>query len=132
MNPTKITTANVRIMLSFNYSNFEIQMNLENENGIEIADIDKARSQCQTLATDAVNEYKRLGNTNPKVELARVENKLADIKALIKETDKTEPEKIDPTEMAKVEAMPLYTDIKQKQPTFAGERVANKDKKGTK
>lgn len=104
MNAT-IKTASVRVMLSHNYSNFEVSMNIENENGIEVTDIDEARKQCQSLATAAVAEYKALPGLNPKVELQRVENKLAEIKKLV--TAK-EPEPVDPKEVAKIESLPLY------------------------
>jgi hypothetical protein len=118
MNETKITVASVRVMLSHNYSNFEVSAQLDNPNGIEIADIDKARSQCQQLAMDAVAEYKRLPNTNPKIELARVENKLADIKALINE--KPEEKKPDQEEIKAVEKLPMYADVKGQKTKKAG------------
>lgn len=54
---TVITTASVRVMQSFNYSNFEVSMNLENPDGIPKGDIDEARIQCQALTNKAVKEY---------------------------------------------------------------------------
>jgi len=106
MNETKITTANVRIMLSHNYSNFEVQMNLVNENGISKEEIDNARKDCQQLATMAVNEYKTLPSLNPKTEILRVENKIAEIKKMVEEK---KPEVLlDPKEVETIKKMPLY------------------------
>lgn len=111
---TKVTTASVRIALSHQYSTFEVVMNMENPDGITTKEIENTREIAQALAVDSVNEYKRLSNTNPKIELARVENKLADIKSLIKELDKGEPGKVNPVEIARVEAMPMYSEVKAK------------------
>jgi homoserine kinase len=111
MSTTKITTASVRVMLSHNYSNFEISAQLENENGIEIADIDKARQQCQQLATDAVAEYKKAPNSNPKEEIKRIEKKIEEIKNDISE--KKDGTITDQKEIAKVEKLPLYSDTKK-------------------
>ncbi|MDR3551250.1 MAG: hypothetical protein P4L31_07595 [Candidatus Babeliales bacterium] len=110
MQTTKITSASIRIALSHNYSTFEVVLNLDNPEGIEASEIEKNRIICQTLATEAVNDYKRQPNANPKEELKRVENKLADIKALINEKPEEKP--ADPKEIAAVEALPLYSDVK--------------------
>ena len=58
MDQTKIKTASVKVMLSYDYSHFEANMGLENENGIDIKDIDNARKMCQRLADKAVGQYK--------------------------------------------------------------------------
>lgn len=58
MSTTKITTASVRVNQTFNYSNFEVAMTLENPEGINNQEITNALSSCQQLANDAVSEYK--------------------------------------------------------------------------
>jgi hypothetical protein len=55
---TKIKTASVKVMLSYDYSHFEASMSLENDNGIEVNEIDNARKICQRLADKAVAQYK--------------------------------------------------------------------------
>lgn len=55
---TVITQASVRVNQTFNYSNFEVSMTLENPEGINNNEITKALSDCQSLANDAVAEYK--------------------------------------------------------------------------
>lgn len=107
---TKITTANIRIALSHQYSTFEVSAQLSNENGIDIVDIEKARKDCQKLANDAVNEFKNLPNSSPKVELQRVENKLAELKKMID----PKKERADNATPEEVENLPLYTDTKAK------------------
>jgi|GEM_PF-3802543 hypothetical protein len=112
METTKITTASIRIALSHNYNTFEVSAQLENLNGITNSDIESTRKDIQALATSAVNDYKGQPNQNPKVELQRIENKLNDIKKLVNEKQ-PEKEAEDPKEVTKVEAMPLYTDVKK-------------------
>lgn len=58
MSDTKIKTASVKVMLSYDYSHFEASMSLENDEGLEIKDIDNARKNCQRLADKAVEQYK--------------------------------------------------------------------------
>ena len=55
---TKIKTASVKVMLSYDYSHFEANMGLENEEGIELHEVDNARKMCQRLADKAVSQYK--------------------------------------------------------------------------
>ena len=55
---TKIKTASVKVMLSYDYSHFEASMTLENDNGIEVLEVDNARKMCQRLADKAVGQYK--------------------------------------------------------------------------
>lgn len=107
---TVIKTASVRIALSHNYSTFEIALNIENDNGISQDDLKKARRDCQLLATDALNEYKTLPSQDAKIELGRVKNKIAEIEKLV---TKKEPEIADQKEIEKVEAMPLYSEVKK-------------------
>jgi hypothetical protein len=55
---TKIKSASVKVMLSYDYSHFEASMSLENDNGITVNEIDSARKDCQRLADKAVSQYK--------------------------------------------------------------------------
>jgi hypothetical protein len=55
---TKIKSASVKVMLSYDYSHFEASMSLENDNGLSLKDIDEARKDCQRLADKAVGQYK--------------------------------------------------------------------------
>jgi hypothetical protein len=55
---TVLKTASVKIMLSYDYSHFEVAMSIENEAGLALADIDNARKDCQRLADKAVSQYK--------------------------------------------------------------------------
>ena len=55
---TTITSASVKIMLSYDYSHFEVSMSLEDKDGILKSEIDDARKQCQKLADKAVGQYK--------------------------------------------------------------------------
>lgn len=55
---TTIKSASVKVMLSYDYCHFESSMSLENEKGVPIEDIDKARKACQRLADKAVRQYK--------------------------------------------------------------------------
>lgn len=55
---SKIKSASVKVMLSYDYSHFEAAMSLENDNGLSLKDIDSARKECQRLADKAVSQYK--------------------------------------------------------------------------
>lgn len=55
---TIVKSASVKVMLSYDYSHFEASMQLENESGLNIHDIDQARKNCQRLADKAVGQYK--------------------------------------------------------------------------
>ena len=55
---TKIKSASVKIMLSYDYSHFETCMSLENEEGVSKDEIDNARKDCQRLCDKAVKQYK--------------------------------------------------------------------------
>lgn len=56
---TKIKSASVKVMLSYDYSHFEAAMALENDNGISIIEMDEARKDCQRLADKAIGQYKQ-------------------------------------------------------------------------
>ena len=56
---TKIKSASVKVMLSYDYSHFEVSMSLENDNGLDMKEIDESRKKCQRLADKAVGQYKQ-------------------------------------------------------------------------
>jgi hypothetical protein len=56
---TVLKNASVKIMLSYDYSHFEVAMSIENESGLLLKDIDDARKNCQRLADKAVSQYKK-------------------------------------------------------------------------
>lgn len=58
MSQTKVKTASVKVMLSYDYSHFESSMSLENDEGLSLKDIDEARKNCQRLCDKAVGQYK--------------------------------------------------------------------------
>lgn len=55
---TKIKTASVKVMLSYDYSHFECAMSVENDEGLSMNNIDETRKMCQRLADKAVGQYK--------------------------------------------------------------------------
>lgn len=57
---TKVKSASVKVMLSYDYSHFEASMSLENDNGLSLKDIDDARKNCQRLADKAIGQYKTM------------------------------------------------------------------------
>jgi len=59
MMETKIKNASVKVMLSFDYSHFEVSMSLENDNGLTLKEIDEFRKNCNRLADKAVAQYKK-------------------------------------------------------------------------
>lgn len=56
---TKIKSASVKVILSYDYSHFEASMSLENDNGLTMSEIDEARKNCQRLTDKAVGQYKK-------------------------------------------------------------------------
>lgn len=54
---TKIKSASVKVMNSYNYSHFETSMTLENDNGVTLKDINDARKNCQRLVDNAIQQY---------------------------------------------------------------------------
>jgi hypothetical protein len=58
MSETIVKTASVKVMLSYDYSHFEVSMSLENESGLSLQDVDESRKNCQRLADKAVGQYK--------------------------------------------------------------------------
>jgi len=59
MSETKVKTASVKVMQSYNYCHFEASMTIENEDGLELLDIDGARKNCQRLTDKAVKQYQK-------------------------------------------------------------------------
>ena len=113
---TKITTANIRIALSFNYSTFEITAQLENQDGINNVDINAARQDIQALASHAVEEYKRQLKDiakNPQKAIDEIQDKLLNLKSAV---PAIEDNAADPEEVKKVEALPMYGE----QPKISG------------
>lgn len=51
-------TASVKVMLSYDSCHFETSMQIENEEGLSLKDIDEARKNCNRLANKAVSQYK--------------------------------------------------------------------------
>lgn len=51
-------TASVKVMRSFDYCHFEINIGLESEGGLTLVDIDSARKEAARLADKAVEQYK--------------------------------------------------------------------------
>lgn len=121
---TKITTASVRVMQSFNYSNFEVSMSLENPEGISNLDIDQARKEAQALTNKAVKEYQMDRQTDIQegavTERKKLLGKISDIKASIPKKEIT-----DPTEVEKIANLPLYTPSKK---TIPAKKPAKKVK----
>lgn len=58
MGKTKITSAGVRVSLSYAYNTFEVTLGLENQDGISPLEIEEFRLQAQNMANDAVSDYK--------------------------------------------------------------------------
>ena len=83
---TKIKTASVKVMLSYDYSHFEASMALENEDGIELHEVDNARKMCQRLTDKAVGQYKQAKlsasrRTDGEYKIANFEKQCQQIKA---------------------------------------------------
>lgn len=87
---TKITTATVKVMQSYNYCHFEASMSLENEAGIEPIEIDNARKDCQRLTDKAVKQFQTAKSVESKranlnFEKQALEREVASIKQKVKE-----------------------------------------------
>lgn len=90
---TKIMSASVKVMLSYDYSHFEASMSLGNDEGISVEEIDNARKSCQRLADKAVGQYKTFKSiaatrTNKKYEKEVFERQCKQIAAK-EENDRT-------------------------------------------
>lgn len=89
---TKTTIATVRIALSFAYSTFEVSQQLENPDGITPGEIGAARINAQSLAEQALNDYKATYQSESKPGRIQRQSPL-DMQAI-----------------AEVEKLPLYSD----------------------
>jgi hypothetical protein len=103
---TKTTQATVKIMISHDYSHFEVSQTIENENGILPNEVDNARKICQRLADKAVGQYKTakgeaIRQTGSSTEMKQLEIEVAGIK-LIPEENRSVLQK------AKVKALEDY------------------------
>lgn len=103
MSSTIIKSASVKVMLSYNYNHFESSMQLENESGISVQEIDEARKNCNRLCDKAVKQYQlakkhESNRANSLSEKAMLEREVAQIK----EKDKSLWTVV---EMAKVKAL---------------------------
>lgn len=58
MSITKITSANVRISLAYQYNTFEVALGIENSEGISPQEITEFRLSAQEMANEAVSDYK--------------------------------------------------------------------------
>ena len=58
MSETLIKTASVKVMRSYDYSHFEAAITIENDSGLEPAEIDEMRKTCQRLTDKAVEQFK--------------------------------------------------------------------------
>lgn len=86
MSTTTIKSASVKVMLSYNYNHFEASLNLENENGLTMTEVDEARKQCQRLCDKAVIQYQKAKNheanrARNEMEKRQLEREVADIKS---------------------------------------------------
>jgi len=57
-----IKSASVKVMLSYNYNHFEACLNLENDDGLTMHEVDEARKQCQRLCDKALVQYQKSKN----------------------------------------------------------------------
>lgn len=101
---TKINKRIVRIMLTFNYSNFEFSSELINDEGISVKEIEDEGKICQGLAESAVAEYKEFLEDAKKTETKDLKSKIA---------KKFEALKEDPKEIEKIASLPQYPSKKE-------------------
>jgi len=86
-------TASVKVMLSYDYCHFEASMQIENENGLTLNDIDEARKNCNRLANKAVSQYQKFKEmaskkSNSKYDKSEFESQCKKI-AMKEEQDRT-------------------------------------------
>lgn len=56
---TKLTTASVKVMRSYDYCHFEVNLGISNEEGLEVKEVDDLRKTCQRLVDKAVGQYQK-------------------------------------------------------------------------
>lgn len=87
---TIIKSASVKVMLSYNYNHFEASLNLENDYGLSMTEVDDARKQCQRLCDKAVLQYQKAKNHEAKRARNDIERRALEAEvAQIKRTDKS-------------------------------------------
>lgn len=100
---TVIKTASVKVMLSYNYNHFEASMQVENESGLSIKDVDDARKECQRLCDKAVKQYQIAKNVESRrASLSHEKSNLEREVSMIKQNPK---ESWSVTDKAKVKAL---------------------------
>lgn len=83
---TIIKSASVKVMLSYNYNHFEASLNVENDEGLSMTDVDNARKECQRLCDKAVLQYQKAKNhesnrARNELEKRSLEREVTEIKA---------------------------------------------------
>jgi hypothetical protein len=73
---TKVKSASVKVMQSYNYCHFEASVSLENDNGLSTQDIDNARKCCQRLTDKAVKQYQTAKDSAAKRSNSEYEKKI--------------------------------------------------------
>jgi hypothetical protein len=113
---TKITSANVKVTIESNKSFFSIELGLTNEeNGLQLSEVNKAREDAQELAKTAALQYKSSLVADPKAERKKIQDTIDHLKNQLENTPKAETEPT-PEEIAEVESLPMYGEKKISKP----------------
>lgn len=99
---TKQTKATIRIMNSFNYGNFEVELTIENTEGITAEEVSNLQIKAQDHVTRSVENYKSIMKPEP-LKIGKKDN----------------------VSISDIENLPLYSEIKQR----TQEQKAKKDAK---
>jgi hypothetical protein len=110
-NETIRTSATARVMLTFNFCNFDFSIGLENPNGVTQQDLEMAGNDCQLAANKAIDEYKKLAKMPAKDAIKAIRSQLNEVAKQIGENEEI---KVDPQEVEKIAALPLYEPKKSK------------------
>lgn len=103
MTETIRKSASVKVMISHNYNHFEASIQLENEQGVSVKDIDEARKDCNRLCDKAIIQYQLSKQVESKRANLQSEKRMLEMEvAQIKQKDKT---LWSVTEKAKVKAL---------------------------
>jgi len=81
-----LTTASVKVMRSYDYCHFEVNLGIEDENGLLPKDVDDLRKTCNRLVDKAVNQYIKAkkaaaSRTDGEYKIQNFENQIRNIKA---------------------------------------------------
>lgn len=113
METTKITSAGVRVSLSYAYNTFEVTLGLENQDGISPLEIEEFRLQAQDMASEAVEDFKAIKQneviSNSANEKAALINKMKSVSEDGGNKNKVK----DNAKIEEVLKQPLYTDVKK-------------------